>query len=123
MSIARPRNLAIAGAVGGVCFLGLFPRTRKQILPEGVSDTIETPAMKQIGDRHSAGGGTNTHTPAVATRRGESGDPSHNESNQVQMKGAGTVHFNEKVADQKVDTQTGPEKMLNKSYYGSENGK
>ncbi len=50
---------------------------------------------------------------------GESGDPSHNESNQVQMKGAGTVHFNEKVADQKVDTQTGPEKMLNKSYYGS----
>ncbi|KAK5173484.1 uncharacterized protein LTR77_002165 [Saxophila tyrrhenica] len=117
--LARPRNLAIAGAIGSVALLGFFPRTRKQVLP----DTIETPAMQQIGDRHSSGGGTNTHTPAVGTRRGDAGDPSHNESNQEQMKGVGTVHFNDKVADQKANPETGPEKMLNKSYYGSEKGR
>lgn len=72
--------------------------------------------MKQIGARHSAGGATDTHTPAVATRRG---DPNHNESNQEKMKGAGTVHFNERQADQKVDIMTAPEKMMNKGYIGS----
>jgi hypothetical protein len=47
------------------------------------------------------------------------GDPKHQESSQQEMKGAGTVHFNEKLADQKPDTQTGPAKAFNKTQLGS----
>jgi hypothetical protein len=35
------------------------------------------------------------------------------------MKGAGTVHFNDKLADQKPDTQTAPAKAFNKTQLGS----
>lgn len=35
------------------------------------------------------------------------------------MKGVGTPYFEDKLADQKVDTQSAREKMLNKTYHGS----
>ena len=59
----KPRYIAIAGA--GAAAIFLFPRTTAKVAP--IANVFETPAVKNVGDRYSAGGGTNTHLPAVAT--------------------------------------------------------
>ncbi len=75
--LLRPRNLMILGvAITAAMFYPKAP------------NVFETPGSKQIGDRWSAAGGKDTHTPGAATRRG---DPDHVEPNQV--KGGGTKPF------------------------------
>ncbi|OJD31110.1 uncharacterized protein BKCO1_5200080 [Diplodia corticola] len=88
------RNKAV-WAVGGA--LGVFYMVPKF---SGNSDNVfETPGVQNIGERWSAGGGTPTHTPATATRRG---DPHDTESPRDGPTSVNTEHFKEKLADQRV---------------------
>lgn len=57
---------------GALSLFYLVPR-----LSGNKENVFETPATQNIADRWSAGGGTPTHTPAQATKRG---DPSHVDS-------------------------------------------
>ena len=58
----RPRNLAIVGGLAGAVY----------VVPSLMPNVFETQGTKNIGDRWSVGGGSNTHTPGVATKRGMS---------------------------------------------------
>ncbi|KAK3647081.1 hypothetical protein LTR56_008249 [Elasticomyces elasticus] len=93
----RPRNIAIVGGIGLALFA--FPRTKAQVSPIG--NIFETPAVKSVGDRHAAGGASNTHTTGVATKRGDS---SVVMSNQTNPKGVDSPHFQNTQADQKAGT-------------------
>ena len=59
---------------------------------------FRTPAVQNIESRYSAGGGSQTHLPGAATKRG---DYDNVVPNIDSHKGVGTKHFQEKVADQK----------------------
>lgn len=75
--LLKPRNLAIMGvAITAAMF---YPRA---------PNIFETPGTKNIGDRFSAAGAKDTHTPGVATRRGDS---NHVEPNQVKDSGTKPV--------------------------------
>ncbi|TKA37191.1 hypothetical protein B0A55_13437, partial [Friedmanniomyces simplex] len=91
----RPRNIAIAGGIGAALFL--FPRTSAQVSPIG--NIFETPAVKSVGDRHAAGGASNTHTTGIATKRGDS---SSTMSTQLNPKGLDSTHFQNDIAEQKA---------------------
>ncbi|KAK3071556.1 hypothetical protein LTR53_008423 [Teratosphaeriaceae sp. CCFEE 6253] len=58
--LLRPRYFAAGAGVGALLYM----------FPIGSSNVFETPAVKAIGDRHSAGGGSTTHTTGVATKLG-----------------------------------------------------
>ncbi|EON69159.1 hypothetical protein W97_08517 [Coniosporium apollinis CBS 100218] len=79
-------------------------------------NVFETPGSKQIGDRWSAAGGKDTHTPGAATRRG---DPDHVEPNQVKGGGIDSKHFQERVADQRPGDPGIFDKKWNKAHYGN----
>ncbi|OQO07450.1 hypothetical protein B0A48_07147 [Cryoendolithus antarcticus] len=93
--MASRRNLIIAaGVVGaGVYF---FPRAAAKVTPN--ANAFQTPGVTNIGDRFSAGGGSNTHTPGVATPRGNAAATT---SNQETMNGVGTSAFEAKHGDMK----------------------
>nr|OQO24552.1 hypothetical protein B0A51_06801 [Rachicladosporium sp. CCFEE 5018] len=91
--MASRRNLIVAaGVVGAGLFF--FPRAAAKVTP----NAFETPGVKNIGDRYSAGGGTKTHLPGVATPRGNAEAVT---SNQETMNGVGTPAFEAKHGDLK----------------------
>ncbi|KAK4499924.1 hypothetical protein PRZ48_008110 [Zasmidium cellare] len=104
-----PRNVAIGGAAAGAV-LYFWPKSKP----------IETFGTQNIANRMSAGGGTHTHTPAVATPRGK---PDQTVSPQSNPTGIDTPHFVNNVADQKAHDQAGPKKALNQAVYGQDKGK
>ncbi|KAL1635697.1 hypothetical protein SLS58_010135 [Diplodia intermedia] len=82
----------------------------------GNSDNVfETPGVQNIGDRWSAGGGTPTHTPAGATKRG---DPHHNESSRDGSTSVNSEHFKDKHADQRHGEPGPIAKAWNTAHYG-----
>merc|ERR1711915_573959 len=88
----RPRNLAIAAGGLGAAVV-FFPTST----PAG--NVFETPGVRNIGDIYSAGGGSTTHIPGVATKRG---DPESNTSPNETPTGVDTPFFQERQAEQKV---------------------
>ena len=162
----RPRNFAIAGGIGAAVLL--FPRTKSkaaEVSPVGLvlspftstkpkyqlhmltsslqthSNPFETQGVKNIADRYSSGGATSTHTPGVATPRGDDSPqpPSSPKSPRkaddenvcvcvgnaaaqntpMDQKGAGTHRFNEKFADQKPEEPNAVGKAFGKAHLGS----
>ena len=59
-----------------------------------------TPAVQNIENRYSALGGAKNHQPAVATKKGDSGDVAGRQETQ---KGMGTPHHQEKIGEQRSD--------------------
>jgi len=103
----NPRNLA-AAAVGVAGVLYLIP-----------GNIFNTPATKGIGDAWSKGGGSTTHTPAIATPRGYA---ERTESNQVHAKGLDTEHFQENQASQRTGSAGPLDKPWNQAYHGTNEG-
>ncbi|KAK0265793.1 hypothetical protein LTR48_000200 [Friedmanniomyces endolithicus] len=117
----RPRNIAIVGGIGAALFL--FPRTTAQISP--VTNIFETPAVKSVGDRHAAGGASNTHTTGVATKRGDS---SNTMSSQINPKGLDSASFQTDIREQKAGSASESSafpggEQLHKAVYGEGNAK
>nr|POF18335.1 hypothetical protein CFP56_78336 [Quercus suber] len=111
------RNILIgAGVVGAAVFL--FPRTTAKANPVG--NVFDTPASQSVGDRYSAGGGSNTHLPGAATRRG---DASQTHSSQETHNGVGTPAFQDKHGDQKVIETSSVGKAFHNAQYGELNDK
>ncbi|KAK4561060.1 hypothetical protein LTR86_005015 [Recurvomyces mirabilis] len=116
------RNLAL-GVVGGGALFYFFPRATAKVSPGNI---FETPAVKSVADRHSAGGATTTSTPGVATERGNA---SQNMSKQINPKGVDTLHFKENQASQKVGEgpsaafPPGAQEAFHKAQYGEINSK
>ncbi|QDS72829.1 hypothetical protein FKW77_006877 [Venturia effusa] len=104
----NPRNLALAGVgvAGGIYFLGINP--------------FNSYGSQNIGNAWSRAGGSQTHSPAIATPLGSTSD---NKSNQLDAKGVDSDHFKDNHMDQKVG-QPGPiKKAMSNAHYGNENGK
>ncbi|PNS20513.1 hypothetical protein CAC42_5963 [Sphaceloma murrayae] len=118
----RPRNLAIAGGAGVFAFF-VLPRTSAAKL-----NPMNTPGVQNIEDRWSAGGGSDKHTPGVATPRGGSPGSGNSEltgNNQVNPRGLPTSHYKDNVSDQKVDSAQ-PNKLTEKwwdTHHGNTKGK
>ncbi|KAK3072664.1 hypothetical protein LTR53_006403 [Teratosphaeriaceae sp. CCFEE 6253] len=110
--LLRPRYFAAGAGVGALLYM--FP-----------INVFETPAVKAIGDRHSAGGGSSTHTTGVATKLGDS---SSTMNDQIKPKGIDSAHFRERQSEQKIgDGNTSSAMMdganLHKAVYGEANAK
>ncbi|KAF2094161.1 hypothetical protein NA57DRAFT_80578 [Rhizodiscina lignyota] len=102
----NPRNLLLGAAGVGAC-LYLF-----------TNNIFSTPGTKQIEDRFSAGGGSDTHTPAQATPRGR---PEMTQG-AAGSRGVDSKYFKENYASQLDDS--GPvAKKLHESNYGQGKGK
>ncbi|KAK4546020.1 hypothetical protein LTR36_002157 [Oleoguttula mirabilis] len=112
----RPRNFFIVGGVAAAAFL--FPRTSAKANPIG--NVFETPGTKNIGDSWSRGGGSNTHTPGAATKRG---DKDMTISSQENPKGVDTPQFQKTQNEQKPGEPGMVSAAFSKSHYGSENEK
>ncbi|RMY67684.1 hypothetical protein D0863_07624 [Hortaea werneckii] len=113
----RPRNLAIAaGGLGAVVVF--FPTST----PAG--NVFETPGVRNIGARYSAGGGSTTHVPGVATKRGVGvGDPESNTSPNETPTGVDTPFFQDRQAEQKVGTPGKLGSAYHAAHYGEANSK
>ncbi|KAK5122469.1 hypothetical protein LTR85_004053 [Meristemomyces frigidus] len=109
----RPRNAFIVAGVGAAAFL--FPRTSAKANPVG--NLFETPGTKNIGDSWSRGGGSNTHTPGAATKRG---DKDMTVSTQENPKGIDTPHFQKTQNEQKPGQADMINSAYNKAHYGSQ---
>jgi len=110
----NPRNLALAGAgvAGGIYLLGINP--------------FNSYGSQNIGNAWSRAGGSQTHSPAIATPLGSTTD---NKSNQLDAKGCfcdvgiDSDHFRDNHMNQKI-AQPGPiKKAMSNAHYGNENGK
>ncbi|KAF1987689.1 hypothetical protein K402DRAFT_392493 [Aulographum hederae CBS 113979] len=108
--LSKPRNLLLAaGAVGAVVYM----------VPGNI---FHTPATKSVGERWSKGGGSDTHTPAMATPLG-SAEQTTPRSN-IKAKGPGTPHFENSHGDQIPGQQpTSIGKQWNQAHYGNDKGK
>ncbi|KAK5112932.1 hypothetical protein LTR62_003754 [Meristemomyces frigidus] len=115
MSQKLMRNAAI-GAVGIGAFFYLFPRTAAKV---PVGNVFETPAVKSVAARHSSGGGSDTHTPGVATQRG---DASATVSNQQNPKGVDTEHFKQNMTAQKVAGSEESNAFAGSAFYKAQYG-
>ncbi|KAH0285301.1 hypothetical protein KCU62_g7613, partial [Aureobasidium sp. EXF-3399] len=110
---SRPRNLVI---LGGVIVGSFFVPT----FGAKTTNPFETQGTKNIGERWSAGGGSDVHTPGAATPRGDSKNTQENQSN---PSGIRSEHFQEHQISQRPG-EPGPfDKAWNKSHYGTEKGK
>ena len=78
------------------------------------SNVFETPAVQNVGDRFSAGGGTQTHTPAIASPKN-----AKDTSTPHQQKGVGTVEFDEKHMSQRPGEPGGPGKAFRRAHLGN----
>ncbi|CZT18052.1 uncharacterized protein RCC_03890 [Ramularia collo-cygni] len=108
-----PRNVAIGVGLGGLLFA--VPRVME-------GKKIETFGSQNIAERYSAGGGTKTHLPGVATPR--AGDPDNESSRKMNgHTGIGTKAFKENHEDQKVGDPGAIGKAWHQSQYGSDKGK
>ncbi|KAF2142098.1 uncharacterized protein K452DRAFT_270839 [Aplosporella prunicola CBS 121167] len=115
MSFLKSKAVMAVGATVGILYL--VPK-----FSGNSSNVFETPGSKNIADRWSAGGGSTTHTPAAATRRG---DPQDTESRAEQSArtGVDSEHFKEHLISQRPG-EPGPfDKNWNKAHYGTEKGK
>ncbi|KAI9670386.1 MAG: hypothetical protein M1817_004429 [Caeruleum heppii] len=87
-----------------------------------LASVFRTPGVKNIENAFSRGGGTKTHTPAIATKRGDSEHVTGGAANQDQKQGIDSTSFQNKFGDQKPKPG-----LMGKAYntfvYGSENGK
>ncbi|QIX00921.1 hypothetical protein AMS68_006438 [Peltaster fructicola] len=111
--MASRRNILLLGGVAAGAYF-LWP---KQTIS---SNPFETQGVRNVGNAFATGGGTTTHTPGVATTRGDS---TANTSPQEQMKGVGTAHFDDKHAAQKVGEPGAIEKAYRGAHSGNEKGK
>merc|ERR1711915_883824 len=109
----RPRNLAIAAGGLGAAVV-FFPTST----PAG--NVFETPGVRNIGARYSAGGGSDTHIPGVATKRG---DPSSKEAPNETPTGVDTPFFQERQAEQKVGTSGKLGSAYHAAHYSEANSK
>ncbi|KAL1302241.1 hypothetical protein AAFC00_002664 [Neodothiora populina] len=110
---SRPRNLALIG--GGLLALAFVPN------PINTSNNpFQTQATQNVTNRFSSGGGSDVHTPGVATKRG---DASVTTNDQINPKGMNTEHYKELQADQRPGKPGPFDKAFNKSNYGHEQGK
>ncbi|KAF1824273.1 uncharacterized protein K489DRAFT_408671 [Dissoconium aciculare CBS 342.82] len=109
------RNIMIAGGVGAALYL--FPRTVAKVNP--IQDGIKTPGTEAIAQRFASGGGTTTHTPGFATKRGTS-EEIYTQSNPSGVK---SQEFQDNHADQKKDDYGAPGRTWNKTQYGTDKGK
>ncbi|KAL8669482.1 MAG: hypothetical protein Q9168_005931 [Polycauliona sp. 1 TL-2023] len=81
---------------------------------------FRTTGVSNIEDRWAAGGGGRNSTPGTATKLGDR----HNvTSNQIDPKGMGSAHHQEKIGEQKPEKGSKFDKAWNKSMYGVEKGK
>ncbi|KAI9880400.1 MAG: hypothetical protein M1830_003440 [Pleopsidium flavum] len=106
------RKVLVVGTIGGLAvfqYTGLNP----------ISRIFRTPGVENIENRFSSGGGTKTHIPGAATRRGDSENVS---SGAQKDQGIGSDKFREKVGEQKPDG-SGFDKAWNKMNYGQDKGK
>ncbi|KAI5201705.1 hypothetical protein E4T42_04277 [Aureobasidium subglaciale] len=110
---SRPRNLVILGGVlVGAAFIPT-PGSK-------TTNVFETQGTKNIGARWSAAGGSDVHTPGVATTRGSA---ENTQEKQDGPSGINTEHFKENQASQRPG-EPGPfDKAWNKAHYGTEKGK
>ncbi|KAF2652079.1 hypothetical protein K491DRAFT_695903 [Lophiostoma macrostomum CBS 122681] len=84
---------------GGIVGFGYYMVMRPYWFP----NPYKTPGTQNVEDRFTAGGGTPYHTPAVATKRGDS---KNTESRmETPKKGPDTEHFQERFDDQKLPSQ------------------
>ncbi|KAI5194960.1 hypothetical protein E4T39_08444 [Aureobasidium subglaciale] len=99
-------------------FIDIF-QASTNLAPQN-SNVFETQGSKNIGARWSAGGGSDVHTPGVATTRGNAEDT---QEKQDGPSGINTEHFKENQASQRPG-EPGPfDKAWNKSHYGTDKGK
>ncbi|KAK7734555.1 hypothetical protein SLS57_000252 [Botryosphaeria dothidea] len=106
----------VVGTTVGVLYL--VPK-----LSGNKNNVFETPGTQNIADRWSAGGGTPTHTPAAATKRG---DPNHVVSPRENPADVTSKSFKENIASQRPREASVPEsleKAWHSSHYGQEKGK
>lgn len=61
---------------------------------------FHTPGVANIENRYSSGGGSKSHTPGAATKRG---DPDHVEGNTANTQGIGSPKWQEQIGGQKPD--------------------
>merc|ERR1711879_573687 len=83
-------------------------------------NVFETPGVRNIGARYSAGGGSTTHVPGVATKRG---DPESNTSPNETPTGVDTPFFQDRQAEQKVGTPGKLGAAYHAAHYGDANSK
>ncbi|KAK8168138.1 hypothetical protein BKA80DRAFT_266151 [Phyllosticta citrichinensis] len=76
---------------------------------------FHTPATKQVAEAFSAGGGTHTHTPAVATPRGKRNEIHQHREGEG---GLGSKHFHENFAAQRPDPPNPIAKKFNEAFLG-----
>ncbi|KAI4206231.1 MAG: hypothetical protein LQ346_001202 [Caloplaca aetnensis] len=76
--------------------------------------------VQNIEKRYTAGGGAPNHTPGQATKLGSYSDVT---GNQLDHKGMGTPHHQEKIGEQKPEKPSQFDKAWNKAQYGAEKGK
>ncbi|KAI7264377.1 hypothetical protein KC345_g8822 [Hortaea werneckii] len=108
----RPRNLAIAAGGLGAAVV-FFPTSTP-------GNVFETPGVRNIGARYSAGGASDTHVPGAATKRG---DPSSKEAPNETPTGVDTPFFQERQAEQKVGTSGKLGSAYHAAHYGEPNSK
>ncbi|CAL8577028.1 hypothetical protein XPA_002884 [Xanthoria parietina] len=104
----HPRKIAAGGVL--VAFLA-SPYAPSLFRTTGVSN---------IEDRWAAGGGGRNHTPGAGTKLGARHEVT---GNQLETKGMGSPHHQEKIGEQKPEKGSKFDKAWNKSMYGSEKGK
>ncbi|KAI9724461.1 MAG: hypothetical protein M1812_000529 [Candelaria pacifica] len=81
----------------GTAAIGMLAVTyQADLLP----NPFRTTAVASIEDRYSSGGGTDTHTPGVAT---PTGYPKNVTAKTDKQKGVGSEGFKEKIGGQKPD--------------------
>ncbi|KAF1355063.1 hypothetical protein BDV97DRAFT_344633 [Delphinella strobiligena] len=110
---ARPRNLLIGGGV--LAALAFVPTPGSKS-----TNPFETQGTKNITNRFSASGGTDVHTPGVATKRGDAADTRERQNANTGMP---SEHFKEYQSDQRPGKPGPFDKAWNEAHYGHEKGK
>ncbi|USW57473.1 hypothetical protein Slin15195_G107920 [Septoria linicola] len=109
-----PNVAAAAGLTGAVVYFA----SRENV--------FNTHGAENVANAYSRGGGSTTHLPGVATKRGTPGDAADTRSPQENPKGIDTDYFKEHHAQQKAGEAGGGApfgKKLNEASYGHKDGK
>ncbi|KAL8764389.1 MAG: hypothetical protein Q9184_000094 [Pyrenodesmia sp. 2 TL-2023] len=103
----HPRKL-----IAGGCLIALFLSPYSPTL-------FRSYGVQNIEKRYTAGGGAPNHQPGSATKLGSHSDVT---GKQLDHKGMGTPHHQEKVGEQRPEPSQF-DKSWNKAQYGAEKGK
>ncbi|KAM3414580.1 hypothetical protein BST61_g9738 [Cercospora zeina] len=110
-----PNIIAGAGLTGAIVYFA------------SRGNMFETHGAQNVANAYSRGGGSKTHLPGVATKRGEQSDTDDTRSRQENPRGIDTEYFKENQASQKSDEYKGGGapfgKKLNEAAYGHKDGK